>query len=336
MEFFYYLNIFWANNIVQGIVAILIAVILAFVTDYLIWFYVKRITNKTHTHVDDFLVNVLTTPIHWIIIILGAKKAFLKIFDIILTKNVDLYYKIAIIALVAYVLSKLLSFFIGHWLKTQKQTKKIPQYVSNIVGVMVFLIALMIVLSMLKISITPLLTSFGIAGILMGLSLQNTLVNFIAGLKIISEEKIKIGDFVDDGTSIKGVVEDMSLNSTKIRNLNNNIIIVPNSKISDNPITNYSRNDSKIRVIVPITIVIEKPLSEIKEKLQKIVMEVFNTMEGIDKRKAPEVWIVNAGQTSSMTLPTATFNILITVISYKYQFGVADEILSRTSKNFWK
>jgi len=155
--------------------------------------------------------------------------------------------------------------------------------------VVVFLIALMVIMSMLKISIAPLLTSFGIAGILIGLSLQNTLVNFIAGLKIISEEKIKIGDFIDDGVSIKGVVEDMSLNSTKIRNLNNNIIIVPNSKISDNPITNYSRNDSKIRVIVPITIVIEKPLGEIKEKLQEIVMEVFNTMEGIDKKREPEV-----------------------------------------------
>ena len=317
-------------------VAILGAILLAFVVDYLIWFYIKKVTIKTHTHIDDFLVNVLTTPIHWFIIILGAKKAFLEMFDNMVTKNVDLYYKIAIIVLVAFVVSKLLSFFIGHWLKVQKQTKKIPQYISNIVGVVVFLIALMVIMSMLKISIAPLLTSFGIAGILIGLSLQNTLVNFIAGLKIISEEKIKIGDFIDDGVSIKGVVEDMSLNSTKIRNLNNNIIIVPNSKISDNPITNYSRNDSKIRVVVPITIVIEKPLNEIKEKLQEIVMEVFNTMEGIDKKKEPQIWIVNAGQASSMTLPVATFNVLITIVSYKYQFGVADAILAKASNKFWK
>jgi len=45
---------------------------------------------------------------------LGAKKAFLEIFDSMVTKNVDLYYKIAIIVLVAFVVSKLLSFFIGH------------------------------------------------------------------------------------------------------------------------------------------------------------------------------------------------------------------------------
>jgi len=45
---------------------------------------------------------------------LGAKKAFLEMFDAIITKNVDLYYTIAIIILVAFVVSKLLSFFIGH------------------------------------------------------------------------------------------------------------------------------------------------------------------------------------------------------------------------------
>jgi len=149
------------------------------------------------------------------------------------------------------------------------------------------LIALTIVLSILKVSIAPILTSFGIAGLVIGLSLQNTLTNFIAGLKIISEEKIKIGDFIDDNNSIKGVVEDMSLNSVKIRNLNNNIVIVPNSKISDNPIINYSRND--IRVVVPVTIVIGKPLQEIKRDIEEIVTEIFNGMEGIDKKRKPEI-----------------------------------------------
>jgi small-conductance mechanosensitive channel len=234
-------------------------------------------------------VNVLTTPIHWIIIILGAKKAFLKIFNITLTKNVDLYYRIAIIILIAYIASRLLSFFIGHWLKTQNKAQKIPRYISNIVAVIIFLIALMIILSLMKISIAPILTSFGIAGLVVALSLQSTLTNFIAGIKIISEEKVKIGDFIDDGDSIKGVVEDMSLNSTRIRNINNNIIIVPNTKISDSPIINYVRNDNKIRLVVPVTVTADKPIDEIKAKLVEITNTVFETGIGIDKRKTPEV-----------------------------------------------
>jgi small-conductance mechanosensitive channel len=232
------------------------------------------------------------------------------------------------------VISKLLSFFIGHWLKVQKNTKKIPQYISNIVGTIILLIALMIILSILKVSITPILTSFGIAGLVVALSLQNTLVNFIAGVKIISEEKIKIGDFVDDGATIKGVVEDMSLNSTKIRNLNNNIIIVPNSKISDSPIINYTRNDNKIRIVVPVTISVDRPVNEIKEKLKEIAYKVFNTGEGIDKKREPEIWLSSANRVNSMILPVLTFNILITVTNYRYQFSITDELLMMISREF--
>jgi len=334
MDAFYCLNMFWKNNIVQGLIIILLSILLAYFIDYLIWYYIKKITNKTNTRVDDFLINTLTIPIHWFIIIFGFKQSCIKIFDGNVTKYADLTLTIFIIILVAWVISKLLSFFIGHWLKIQKNTKKIPQYISNIVGVMIFLIALMIILSILKISIAPILTSFGIAGLAIGLSLQNTLTNFIAGLKIISEEKIKIGDFIDDNNNIKGVVEDMSLNSTKIRNLNNNIVIVPNSRISDNPVTNYSRND--IRVVVPIIVVIDKPLSEIKNTIKEIVTDVFETMEGVDKKRKPEIWITNAGQTNSVILPTATFNVLITVTSYKYQFAITDAILGKISEKCWK
>ena len=192
----------------------------------------------------------------------------------------------------------------------------------------------MIILSILKVSITPILTSFGIAGLVVGLSLQNTLVNFIAGVKIISEEKVKIGDFIDDGSTIKGVVEDMSLNSTKIRNLNNNIIIVPNSKISDSPIINYTRNDNKIRMIIPVTIVANQPINDIKEKLKEIIYEVFNTSEGVDKRKEPEIWLNSANQANSMILPVLTFSILITITNYRYQFRITDDILMRISRAF--
>jgi len=141
----------------------------------------------------------------------------------------------------------------------------------------------------LDISISPILTSFGIAGLAIGLSMQSTLINFIAAIKIISEEKVKIGDFIDDGNEIKGVVEDMSLNSTRIRNLNNNIIIVPNSKISDSPVINYARNESKIRIVIPVVILANQPVDKIKTKLNKIVKNIFENQDGIYKKREPEI-----------------------------------------------
>ncbi len=334
METIYYLNLFLKNNVVQGMLIILFTILLASLVDYLIWFYIKRITTKTNTYVDDFLVNVFMSTIHWFIIVIGFNQAMVKLFNLQITQQVSVYYKIIIILLIAYIVSKLLAFFIGHWLKVQKGAQKIPRYVSNIVTTIIFLIAITIIFSILNISITPLLTSFGIAGLVIALSLQNTLTNFIAGIKIIAEEKVKIGDFVDDGENIRGVVEDMSLNSVRIRNLNNNIIIVPNTKISDSPLANFVRDDNKIRLVIPVTVVANDSIDKIKTKLTEITKNVFENEAGIDKRKMFEVWLINASQANSMILPVLTFNILITISSYKYQFSITDCILSRVAREF--
>lgn len=219
-------------------------------------------------------------------------------------------------------------------MKSHKNTKTIPQYVGNIVSVVIFVIATTIVLVTLDISISPILTSLGIAGLAIGLSMQSTLVNFIAAIKIISEEKVKIGDFIDDGGAIKGVVEDMSLNSTRIRNLNNNIIIVPNSKISDSPVINYARNESKIRIIVPVVILADHPVDKIKSKLTTIVKDIFKNQEGVYKKREPEVWLNSAEHSSSFNLPVYKFNILINIVSYRYEFSVMDAILTRVSQEF--
>jgi small-conductance mechanosensitive channel len=193
------------------------------------------------------------------------------------------------VAIIAIVVSKILTFIIKRQLKSYKNTKTIPQYIGNIVSVVIFIIAIAVVLSILDISISPILTSLGIAGLVIGLSLQSTLINIIAAIKIISEEKVKIGDYIDDGGAIKGVVEDISLNSTRIRNLNNNIIIVPNAKISDSAVINYARNESKIRIIVPVAISTDLPIDKIKSQLVEIVKDIFKNHEGTYKKREPEV-----------------------------------------------
>ncbi len=313
----------------------LLTIALAYLVDYLIWYYIKKITLKTKTLIDDFLINVLTTPIHWLIILVGFKKSLLIILNWQWTKSINLYFTILIVGIIAWVASKVFSFFIKRWLKSQKNTKTIPQYISNIVSVVIFVIASAIVLLILDISISPILTSFGIAGLAIGLSMQSTLINFIAAIKIISEEKVKIGDFIDDGNEIKGVVEDMSLNSTRIRNLNNNIIIVPNSKISDSPVINYARNESKIRIVIPVVILANQPVDKIKTKLNKIVKNIFENQDGIYKKREPEIWLNKAEQTSSMNLPVYRFNILINIVSYRYEFSITDAILTSVSQEFW-
>ncbi len=335
MDSIYYLNAFVNNNLVRGLFFMLLTVLSAYLVDYLIWYYFKKITLRTNNKIDDFLINVLTTPIHWFIILIGFRKSLLLTLKWPLSKQINLYFTIIMVAIIAIVVSKILTFIIKRWLKSYKNTKTIPQYIGNIVSVVIFIIAIAVVLSILDISISPILTSLGIAGLVIGLSLQSTLINIIAAIKIISEEKVKIGDYIDDGGAIKGVVEDISLNSTRIRNLNNNIIIVPNAKISDSAVINYARNESKIRIIVPVAISTDLPIDKIKSQLVEIVKDIFKNHEGTYKKREPEVWLNSAEYNNALNLPIYKFNILINIVSYRYEFNIMDAILTKVSQEFW-
>lgn len=79
----------------------------------------------------------------------------------------------------------------------------------------------------------PLVTTLGLGGLAVGLALQATLANIFAGLHIISDKPIDIGDFIElPDANISGYVEDIGCRSTKVKTLPTQIVIVPNSGLA--------------------------------------------------------------------------------------------------------
>ncbi|MGL6171237.1 MAG: mechanosensitive ion channel domain-containing protein [Vibrio sp.] len=111
-------------------------------------------------------------------------------------------------------------------------------------GKAVWVIGILVGLSQLGLNLTPVLTGFGIAGVIMGFALQDTLSNFAAGMMLLIYRPFDVGDFVNAG-GVDGKVSHMSLVNTTIRTFDNQIIIVPNSKIWGNVIKNVTHE--KIR-----------------------------------------------------------------------------------------
>ena len=101
------------------------------------------------------------------------------------------------------------------------------------------MIGLLVTLDSLNISITPLLTTLGIGGLAVALAFKDTLANFFAGLYVLADRPIRVGDLVKIEGGPEGYVESIGWRSTRIRTLANNIAILPNSKVSESMITNY-------------------------------------------------------------------------------------------------
>lgn len=114
----------------------------------------------------------------------------------------------------------------------------------SISGKVVWIIGILIGLSQFGFNLAPVLTGFGIAGVIIGFALQDTLSNFAVGMMLLIYRPFDVGDFVHAG-GVDGKVSHMSLVNTTIRTFDNQIIIVPNSKIWGEVIKNVTHE--KIR-----------------------------------------------------------------------------------------
>jgi small conductance mechanosensitive channel len=100
-------------------------------------------------------------------------------------------------------------------------------------------VGILIALSQLGINLGPLLTGFGVAGVIIGFALQDTLSNFASGLMILIYRPFDVRDLIQVA-GIKGNVSHMSLVSTTIRTLDNQTLVIPNNKIWGDVINNMT------------------------------------------------------------------------------------------------
>ncbi|SQD80406.1 mechanosensitive ion channel family protein [Moritella yayanosii] len=118
-------------------------------------------------------------------------------------------------------------------------SRLIQDFFTSMSGNIVFAIGLLIALSQVGFDLTPILTGFGVAGLVIGFALQDTLSNFASGMMLLIYRPFDEGDFVEAG-GVSGKVAHMSLVNTTIKTFDNQVIIVPNSKIWGDIIKNVT------------------------------------------------------------------------------------------------
>ncbi|MCV3271623.1 mechanosensitive ion channel family protein [Roseobacter sinensis] len=117
-------------------------------------------------------------------------------------------------------------------------------FLSSIVRYVVLGFAVLFVLNTFGVQTTSVVAVIGAAGLAIGLALQGTLSNVAAGVMLILFRPIKLGDFVEVGGEM-GTVKAITLNFTELADISNVQVIIPNSEVWGNVITNYSTNDKR-------------------------------------------------------------------------------------------
>ena len=117
----------------------------------------------------------------------------------------------------------------------------------------VFTVGLLIVVQTAGIDLTTLNVLAGAVGLGVGFGLQNVASNFVAGLIIMFERPIKLGDRIDVG-GIEGDVVHIGPRSTSVVTNDNITIIIPNSRLIAENVINWSHNDERVRFPIPVSV----------------------------------------------------------------------------------
>lgn len=153
--------------------------------------------------------------------------------------------------------------------------------------VIIFTIGFLIIIQSIGIKITALITAFGIGSLSIGLAFQNTLSNLISGVNIIVSRKIRPGDFIELKDGEAGYVQDVELKYTLIKDIYNNIIVIPNAKIIDASFKNYTLTNPSLLITVKIGISYENNLEKVEKVTLKVAKFILENTEGGDREFEP-------------------------------------------------
>lgn len=169
------------------------------------------------------------------------------------------------------------------------ERNKIPFAVAGLsrtlIYIFVFSVGLLMLLGQFDVRITPILTALGVGGLAVALALQDTLANLFAGIHILVEEPISVGHFIELTEGQKGTVRDIGWRTTRIHTFGNNVLVIPNQKITSGILTNYSLKD--VRVIAEVVIVAAHHADP--DRIAALAMDAAAETEGALQDPAPVV-----------------------------------------------
>ncbi|WP_282086266.1 mechanosensitive ion channel family protein [Aquimarina algiphila] len=198
-------------------------------------------------------------------------------------------------------ISAIVILFVGMWVinifsrmlrkffQKKDYDETLENFLYEIISIGLKILLLILVITQLGVQTSSLVAILGAAGLAVGLALQGSLANFAGGVLILFFKPFKIGDFIE-AQGISGTVKEISIFTTKLNTFGNQLAIIPNGKLSNDNIVNYSsegiRRD-KIDIGISYT-------SNIKEA-KDILLDLINSQEEVLKDPVPEIYVSDLG-----------------------------------------
>lgn len=283
-RFFSRLALINLNEIIVILVIMLMVLIINRVVIKNIFKALRKLTRKTKNYFDNSVIIALENPLKLLISFIGVYSIF-KIINIdSLNLEVLSTYKIIKVGVIAsfiyfaYNLTLVNSLLYSKLHKNDKGNTIVFPFVSIIIRLVILLTGVIIIAN--EFGLTGFIAGLGVSGVAFALAAQDTFSNLFGGMVIVLDRPFSIGDWIQAG-DVEGVVEEITFRSTKVRTFSMALATVPNSKLANNNIINWTQRKLR-RIHFKFTIDCKTSVESIKNSVNKIE-HMLKTHDKIDK-----------------------------------------------------
>jgi small-conductance mechanosensitive channel len=151
---------------------------------------------------------------------------------------------------------------------------------TNFLRVIIASITIMIILQYAGISITPALAALGVSGLAVSLALQEPLSSLFSGILIVASNQLKPGQYVRLSSGEEGYIIDINWRTTNIRQLANNMVIVPNSQMTSAIVINYDTPEKELSILFDVGVSYDSDLEHVEQVTIEVASEVMQEVTG--------------------------------------------------------
>lgn len=256
---------------------------------------VHRVTRARQRDLDEALAAALRGPL---VLLVFAQALFLALRTLSYLEphylRLERAWLAATVAIVTFAVQQTVSRLLG-WYAARPSAAggrldaRTAPLVRRGSGVAIVLAGAMIVLDALGVEISPLLAGLGIGGLAVALALQPLLANLFASSYMLSDASVRVGDQIEMAGGPSGRVEDIGWRATRLRNADNNIVIVPNSLLAGSVVTNYSAGDPGMDARLELGVTYDVDLSRVANVLAAEARRVRDSEAGALPGAEPSV-----------------------------------------------
>ncbi len=317
--------------------AILIVVLfwgLSLFLRYLFTKWVPRIARFTHTDLDERVLQRITPPVELLTITAGlylAVRSF-PIYDRVqfILSGIVFIVNILIFANIAYRVTD--EFLVWYARRIEEKTAtriglQILPLLRKVFTIFLVCAALIVVLRHFGYDALSLLTALGIGSLAIGLAAKDTLANMISGFTLMIDRPFRIGDRIQLASGKTGDVVDIGLRSTRIKTVDNTLLIIPNSELCNSTVLNMAFPDMKTQGRVPIGVAYGSDV----EKVKKILRETAIEHPDVLKDPTPEAYFLSFGESALNMVLVFWVNDYTTTIKVTDQINM--QIVTAFAKN---